>query len=1555
MSNRKPRAKNDKSSTETVSRDTWAWAQNAWKSMKRSREAGNHSAVEVNTNSASTVPQLTLSRDTAALAQVKREHLWDEAYDNLRLVHPQLVTQYEEILSLNIEAMDTQSSTSMAELTKTSISQTDLKVRWRQMCHLMNWWLDNRDRDSQKSNRFQDLIRDHIRKSAGGGLPNALAWVLLHPPSETEAICPGLLDIISRMNWYNYLPRLVAIGAPDVLLEEEQVLRRRVIDLYREVLSYLMNAVLPVGRALDPWEMSLTQMQLAEDNLFTFSGGLTAYQLDDFLVDAREDENRRLSPSVKKTMSLPSKMDEELACLGRVDTRSRIIEAQNENVLLVNELCQWICSTEQYKSVVDWSTADVTESDSSKDITNDLKSQILLIGGDPGLHTTALMEAIVQHLSNEANLEEPDVIEADSKAAPWVLSYYSCGSTSHGIDNSARVLRSLIHSLLQQQPKLITHLNEALQSAERDRFDSPKDFFALSGVFFRMLSDQSFVRSYLVVDGIDGCSSAHGRDCDEHLDDLIRLIKATEDVPHKIKWLLSANMNSRIKNELMKEGHFHLQYIILDDAFQTRKLAIISRRHIFFLIHQLAEQKRYLDKTQKEVSRLINEKSQGNILWAVIACAILRKKDSWHAVEALKEMPGSLDELYEYARVDLKRLPHQDPELCKSVLSIVAIVHRPLLISELGRLVELPSEVDPVAIIAKCPFLEVQSGIVKFVNPAARQNTRERLHHDLTELSETHALVARKTLEFLSAHFEAATLGLPRLSRRQNESKEESLAHAYGTLHWIIHLLNVEGIAKDAATTNLVVSFMKNHFLLWFDAMISEGLHTDAAVLMKTLERVLQEQAREEDDELPETLDFKHPEGDILEQLREEEQSDILSLVHDGVQVVRSHMSSNTFFHKSPNSVIFYPEESALKQDWMAKNKTWLGTPPRMTPSWSDNPLILYNRSRIQSIDFCPDGRLLASGSTSYGICVWDAEMGEVQLRDDVENRVHYVAFSPSGLLASVSENGVVSLWDLSTGHSSEALKVQRSQVTAIRFSPNGKESEKLVLATSEALLLWKFSNIREPTYTEDVIEEGVSVHAVDFSQQGTWIASGGKGGDVKIWDAQHGNALRRRLQGHEGDVTSIAFSRDGKLLVSGSNDSTAKIWSVETGANLKSFACVHGVYGVAFSPDGSLIAAGFGNQISVWGSESGVERYVIRGHKERVAAVAFSPRGCLASGSDDMTIRLWDLQGSVSNDAHTLLEPVGEKPINVIAMSLDGQFLASTSGESIHLWDGITGMPLEPHTLLQSLVQSISFSPDGKRLVSSSKDGIVRVWDVVSGILCRTFQGHSDWVRHAVFSPDGTSIASASDDRTVRIWSCPEEGEENDAKVLHDHNSKVTTVAFSPNGRLLVSGDVNSNMIIWDRKSLRPKHKVTGHSGGIIKLIFSQDSSRIVSRSNDCNVSIWDSKSGNLIQGPIKTRNPQHSVGFDPKIPEYILTEFGANPSTLGSSSFFTQQSLKGKRYGISAAGDWITWNGREIIPIPAMYKPRVSWVQGNIVAIGTKSGKVLLFRFSTEVEPPT
>lgn len=536
-------------------------------------------------------------------------------------------------------------------------------------------------------------------------------------------------------------------------------------------------------------------------------------------------------------MSLPSNIDKALAYLGVIDPASSVIEEQSEHGTLA--LCEWIRSTKEYKSVINWNAKDIKDSDSKENNTDDVTSRVLMIRGGPEVDKTALMEAIVRHLSSEATLEKSNVSKDDSKAISWALSYYSCGRISQGMDNSASVLRSLIHSLLRQQPELISHLEEVQDNTGRNNFGSAKDFLALSAIFFRVLYDKKFVRSYLVIDGIDKCSSGHGAD-GHNLGDLMRLIKATATVPHKIKWLLSADVDDHVEFDLIRERHYLC--INLEQDSWTPDLAGIFHRNVLFTVRQLADQKRYTKQIKNEVLRLISDKSRGNALWTAIACALLQRQDSRHGVEALKEMPETLDELYEYmmAKFMLENLSEQDNEdHITEILLTMTAVYRPLLVSELVRLAELPSQIESLPIIEKCLLLEVQSGIIKFINPAAEQVTRQKLHEDATVFPQVHSLIAKKSLKFLSAHFKIAALCFPGLNLGPSQSEKERLPGAYGTLHWIMHLINVKDIVEDDEMVDLVVSFMKNHFLLWLDTLASEGLHADAAILMKRLESVL--------------------------------------------------------------------------------------------------------------------------------------------------------------------------------------------------------------------------------------------------------------------------------------------------------------------------------------------------------------------------------------------------------------------------------------------------------------------------------------------------------------------------------------------------------------------------------------------------------------------------------------------------------------------------------------------------------------------------------------------
>ena len=117
----------------------------------------------------------------------------------------------------------------------------------------------------------------------------------------------------------------------------------------------------------------------------------------------------------------------------------------------------------------------------------------------------------------------------------------------------------------------------------------------------------------------------------------------------------------------------------------------------------------------------------------------------------------------------------------------------------------------------------------------------------------------------------------------------------------------------------------------------------------------------------------------------------------------------------------------------------------------------------------------------------------------------------------------------------------------------------------------------------------------------------------------------------------------------------------------------------------------------------------------------------------------------------------------------------------TIRLWDaqtgGQVGNPLQGHT---DSVNSVSFSPDGRHIVSGSTDRTIQLWDAqTGGQVGNPLQGHTDSVNSVAFSPDGRHIVSGSDDRTIRLWDAQTGGQVGNP--LQGHTSSVNSVAFSP------------------------------------------------------------------------------------------------------------------------------------------------------------------------------
>ena len=152
------------------------------------------------------------------------------------------------------------------------------------------------------------------------------------------------------------------------------------------------------------------------------------------------------------------------------------------------------------------------------------------------------------------------------------------------------------------------------------------------------------------------------------------------------------------------------------------------------------------------------------------------------------------------------------------------------------------------------------------------------------------------------------------------------------------------------------------------------------------------------------------------------------------------------------------------------------------------------------------------------------------------------------------------------------------------------------------------------------------------------------------------------------------------------------------------------------------------------------------------------------------------------------------------------------------------------------------AFSPDGRRIVTASRDRRAGLWDASTGENIAWLEGHRDRVAWATFSDDGRLIATASRDGTARIW----DGSTGEARTeLTGHTRDVTRVAFSPSGRRVVTASRDATARIWNIATGETVAVLEGHKRWVTRVAFSADGDRIVTASDDGTVRLWDPASG--------------------------------------------------------------------------------------------------------------
>jgi WD40 repeat protein len=501
----------------------------------------------------------------------------------------------------------------------------------------------------------------------------------------------------------------------------------------------------------------------------------------------------------------------------------------------------------------------------------------------------------------------------------------------------------------------------------------------------------------------------------------------------------------------------------------------------------------------------------------------------------------------------------------------------------------------------------------------------------------------------------------------------------------------------------------------------------------------------------------------------------------------------------------------------------------RKTIEASHARAIFRHDAPVNDAIFSPDGRVIVTAGADGIVGIWERETGRLvhRLRGHQDDRYHRevfrVAFSPEGkMVASAGKGGIVRLWDVESG----------------------AELDRFDRHTG-------------------------SIMHIGFNREGTHLLSTSADCTVRVWDMKRHEEYKR-FSGHMGTAWHAAFSPDGRLIVATAGDSfTSFIWDIATEENVTSLSTGGRVVWNTFTPDGKrIVTASLKTGARIWNVESlpeVPEPISLPGHVGDVHHAAFLSDIKLITSGEDATARIWLHEKGPPESWREIAVLRGHrKPVLHAAFDTLKAVTASDDGTA-WVWEETpsTIMRAESWTALVVLrghrgsIGRACFSPDGRVVLTASKDGTARLWTAEPGHEVALIRQRGQYqTKHVAFSDDAKAVAVTTSgffhDETDVL---EVETQKPIARLKRKEAGWLNTgpaprsVVFSPDRRKLVALYYTDNIAkVWDAEAGTELAVLSGHEDDVRSARFTRDSAWVMTTSDDNTIRIWEVESGRQV-----------------------------------------------------------------------------------------------------------